>query len=905
MGRMLITGPKFVPDPFRSLKASLKLQGADWTTSVKASKLTITSKDQHSYTIAASTKGRYLLRSAHGTRLACSSDVQVIKDRLEKHLNAMHRVDEIFSRNQQLNAELSREAASRIKTVFKAAQEAVEMPKGFRYTAFRENKSEDTVLSTLMYTSAKLNKTQWVIKSGLMGVFAGESDGMGGIRTTDAWNFEPEYDPDGHGSDRGDNIKSSDRVYSFKPKMDSTVPPDKQTSYWLVDILSQMIDDILDNPPNRVYEFFLADGLLRKKNLASMEPGGLIRLIQKGAVTGPEVLKAKPSIWRRLLEKGFVTPEQVLNVLPNQLAWLTIHDYIPVERALKIDPSIKSQLEKRGVTVDDTTTDLKTPEELLKAVGDNQLTPRKAWSINPKVLKPMVEQKLITPEDAYKLDPSVLNWLLENHYIGREAALRLKPGIKREMTRKGVDWETLDANKLSSSYNYDEDWDAPWEFVKSKTFVDPDGWQDEIAWYTDGERHIFMLGGYDPDPQYADWICDSREEAEEWFNDYGNDDLDSSKKLNCETLQEFKNYYSNKNLDKIKKRIAKVGEFDNGKVMHGDWFTLTVDEAEEEAKSRSMAYPEETFYVQYDDVMVGSSPQKWKNGKQLNSSLNCSSSNEFYVTINQGELILRVFKNNRGEWREEKIYQDEDSDIYFSPTGYMGYLSPRDVMAYLKDDFYADRVALVSEEEVNSFLGVDWDDDDDWDDDEDLDSCNSLNADRNDATPENFLLALSLLEDDASAYDDLEGLAEDVGFTPDDVGGWEQWFLALSYADRATAWGYVSQAYYDEVGLDSSRAGGVDMQTLEQQLTRATLKWMTEPEQGFDADDGDFPARSYCAVDVSYNDDNRIRAEVRAEVSFEHLMDLAERLNPIVQRQDPNAYFDAVTAGVLDAYIDV
>lgn len=939
---------------------------------------------------------------------------------MKTNIDSLDRVnacyDSLTASRKSLNAALAPDAVKRIKDVFKMAQDAVDMPKGFRYTAFRENKEEDMVISTLMYTSAKLNKTQWVMKSALMAAFVGEEDTgttTGETVKSDNWVFQPNYDPERtYGAHTNVAIKSEDRSYSFKPNMNSTTNPDRQAAYWLVGILSDMIEDILESPPNRVYEFFLADGLLKKKNLALMAPGGLIRLLNKGILEGPEVLKAKPSMWKQLLEKGFITGEQALRSQPNQLAWLAIHDYIPVERALKIDPSISRQLERAGKMADDATVDTTDAEELVIAVADGQLTPQKAWSINEKVLKPLVESKLIEPASAYKLDPSILNWMLENHHIGRAEATKLKPRIKQEMTRKGVDWESLDASKapewMDDRLDLDDYEFTPGEFqlIDEKDYTDADGFRGVYYWFTDGERHIFMVDEEEPDPDYADWECDSWEEAADWFDGWSGDfdeDLDSSKKLNCTVtdeweyvaerivdddgtqrhytlysnpdstrfiityddgtqevvpsedtaIEEFDSYKeakaffndlhslnSSKNqdldalieefaenegkpierLDRISKRISYVGEFDNGHVMHNDWVSMTVKEAEEEAKQASLADPNKTFFVSYDDVMIGSSDIRWKDGKprsvrSTNSSkkpnvkTNASTDTEFYVSIEYGGLILQFTKSRDG-WKESLIYQSDDFESEYgaySPVGYMGYLSVQDILSYLKNDYPGCQVNVISEEEVSSFLG----EDDDWD--EDLDSSKKLNASYEDATPENFEFALTLIDSDDSAYDDLQGLAEEVGYTPDDVGGWKEWFRTLNIDDRRTAWDLVSWAYDQELNSsasvsdedfdsssDASKTSALNPNTLKQELQDAVTEFMTSADIGYAPDE----VSDYSQVEISKTSDGRVRAEVRAELTFDALMDLASALNPIVAKYDRYAYFDAVTSGILDAYIE-
>ena len=58
-------------------------------------------------------------------------------------------------------------------------------------------------------------------------------------------------------------------------------------------------------------------------------------------------------------------------------------------------------------------------------------------------------------------------------------------------------------------------------------------------------------------------------------------------------------------------------------------------------------------------------------------------------------------------------------------------------------------------------------------------------------------------------------------------------------------------------------------------------------------------------VEVTLEDDGRIRAEVRAELSYDGLYDLGEACNPIVQKYDKEAYFDMDQPGIMRAYLDL
>ena len=100
-----------------------------------------------------------------------------------------------------------------------------------------------------------------------------------------------------------------------------------------------------------------------------------------------------------------------------------------------------------------------------------------------------------------------------------------------------------DMNKVESVKNkqctedYDIDFDAitipedeRYEYIKSKTVLDSDGWRTDYTMYYDWEddKYIFIFGDndvYDPTNESPDWECDTEAEANEWFDNYtGSDD---------------------------------------------------------------------------------------------------------------------------------------------------------------------------------------------------------------------------------------------------------------------------------------------------------------------------------------------------------------------------------------------
>lgn len=367
-------------------------------------------------------------------------------------LDCSRRIDAYYEsirgRNTELNSALEPDTARRIKDVFRAAQSAVDLPPGFRYTAFRENKETDLILSTLMYTSQKVG-TQWVAKSSLaLDVGAGADE-----RGSDDWTFEPNYNPDSeahliyHRAGRFIDVERG--AYGDTVTGDTAEKRDKQAAYWLAGLLSDMVDSMLQNPPARCYEFFLADGIaeLKKSDLDRMSTPGIMRLVTKGYIKAEDVLKAKPALAKDLVQKKLITPEIVARRVPERLLWLVQAGYISPDYAVKVDPAIKDKLVKKGLyTVAENIPD--DPAAILEGVKSGEIQPVDAYRKNAKLLQPMVEQKLITPQEAYKLDASIVTWLLLNRYIGREEAQKVKPDIQKYIARKykDVNWDELDAS---------------------------------------------------------------------------------------------------------------------------------------------------------------------------------------------------------------------------------------------------------------------------------------------------------------------------------------------------------------------------------------------------------------------------------------------------------------------------
>lgn len=60
----------------------------------------------------------------------------------------------------------------------------------------------------------------------------------------------------------------------------------------------------------------------------------------------------------------------------------------------------------------------------------------------------------------------------------------------------------------------------------------------------------------------------------------------------------------------------------------------------------------------------------------------------------------------------------------------------------------------------------------------------------------------------------------------------------------------------------------------------------------------------YVFVDTTPLEDGRIKIEVRAELGYDEMFDLAQELDKVIKIFDDNAYFDNETTGIISAYID-
>lgn len=103
--------------------------------------------------------------------------------------------------------------------------------------------------------------------------------------------------------------------------------------------------------------------------------------------------------------------------------------------------------------------------------------------------------------------------------------------------------------------------------------------------------------------------------------------------------------------------------------------------------------------------------------------------------------------------------------------------------------------------------------------------------------------------------------------------------------------------YKNYFKVDECLNEGVDTSNLEPQIKEVVTAVMQE--NGYEADE----IEAYTAVEIKDTVDDMVQIEVRAELGYDDLMELCDKLNPIVAALDHLAYFEPVTSGIARAFI--
>lgn len=187
--------------------------------------------------------------------------------------------------------------------------------------------------------------------------------------------------------------------------------------------------------------------------------------------------------------------------------------------------------------------------------------------------------------------------------------------------------------------------------------------------------------------------------------------------------------------------------------------------------------------------------------------------------------------------------------------------------------------------------------------DDSINGCNSINSSEDTISSRIFDFL-----DECGGYTDynqkIEDVSEEFGISPDEAEGY-----VCSWIQNEDAMWHDTADQYEDHDIEESckvEAALAPFQVnelvkeIQDKLYNKASEVMQSPEFGFPFEE----LAHYLVIEVEHQpEQNRIKCEVRAELDFGGLMELAEELNPIVESYNKWSYFDAVTSGIIEAYI--
>jgi hypothetical protein len=203
---------------------------------------------------------------------------------------------------------------------------------------------------------------------------------------------------------------------------------------------------------------------------------------------------------------------------------------------------------------------------------------------------------------------------------------------------------------IKESYDSDYTYEDRYEYIKSKSVLDSDGFTTDYTMYYDNDedKYIFIFGDadiYDPYNSEPDWECETEREANEWFNSYNGFEYnidDDMTYLSIEELADWSTYdfienfklYTDKDVDKILDDLAT------------EYGYISVDEMLED----NVAAIEDTL-IQADEEAYEEMINDLKDNLQLNESkllINEKISDNDYSESKKG-TAYKVFRIKNGK----------------------------------------------------------------------------------------------------------------------------------------------------------------------------------------------------------------------------------------------------------------
>lgn len=162
------------------------------------------------------------------------------------------------------------------------------------------------------------------------------------------------------------------------------------------------------------------------------------------------------------------------------------------------------------------------------------------------------KQKLVQYINAYESPENIGKFLQTNGFPGMSEA---------------VEDDIADDELKEWIFDDEEESDKRYEYIKSKSVMDSDGFFTDYTMYRDtiNDKFVFVFGDkdcYEPEEGYFDWECETEAEANEWFDSYNGfedgDDFITESKSNCTLGSNVKDWYAEKYQDDDSSEINNI-----------------------------------------------------------------------------------------------------------------------------------------------------------------------------------------------------------------------------------------------------------------------------------------------------------------------------------------------------------
>ena len=169
--------------------------------------------------------------------------------------------------------------------------------------------------------------------------------------------------------------------------------------------------------------------------------------------------------------------------------------------------------------------------------------------------------------------------------------------------------------------------------------------------------------------------------------------------------------------------------------------------------------------------------------------------------------------------------------------------------------------------------------------------------------PVNDLRTLSKAAANVTTYDELEDVISSLlSVNKEMYNHYSEAARAREYSAAALGKMISDELYYlgeDKIESSTAITASISLSALNQEIANEVVSWMMS-EGGFPENE----AEDYSFVETEQTEDGRIHIEVRAEISYDSMLKLSEVLDSIVSRYDKYAYFEQVTSGIMECYIE-